>query len=752
MITRRCSKRCIPVSLLVLTGVCGLFFERAPAQGAAGAGAASHVPSAVSASVRAVQPAVSGLFQVHAPRAWVDAVDETGAALVNGVPDFLDAWEAFSARTSWAVLKSGYAFTTIDGLGHEVIYAGAQRASSKGPSEVVFEFNQKPGERVLGDLNIFAEILADGGIGTVRFERFADEAKGAAKFLPVAIISGEGCNDAGSACVVANGALLEVGYNETLLGKPVRDFVGIQIRTPEAEASGRLSPMFSSGTSDCVKEIGGVNNPVCTAGDVRLGEIVEGTLVVTEGCNGSLCSGGTNDGLGCNFDSDCPEGTCPDTVSFNAVARFTAGPQRYDVGVYFSTDGDPNHDGARSGDCDRFALPRTGRYCLGGDIEAKSCTSNADCTGTSPTPNGVCLSYANLDLDTCGDVNANQVLSAPLSVTIKCADNNNDGKVDIFHCETWGQNSGDVICGPADPGDPYVKSGTPSKCDCSLLTGPGACIPVSDGNPCTVDVCEGTCSNSQETGCSTDANCLIGGVQGQCQGIALVHKAGNPGTECRASTGGCDPAEYCNGTSTTCPTDVVNTGACCVDGDFRPDTFECRASAGACDVAEFCTGSSGDCPADGFQPGSLECRASAGPCDVAENCTGSSATCPADDLRPDTYECRASSCDTNETLCCDVPENCTGASATCPADTFKANTVECRATEGECDVAEKCTGSSADCPADEVVPAGDNQVCRDAENECDAAEKCNGTDKTCPGDQCKGGDRPETHFCSEGSE
>jgi hypothetical protein len=737
----RSGTRCIPLSVLVPLVVCILVVGVASMTAATSAGPiGSHT---VSASVRAVQPAVSGLFQVHAPRKWVDVVDESGAALANGVPDFLDGWDAFDARTSWAVLKNGYAFTTIDGLGHEVLYAGVQWAPGRNVNEVSLEFNQSPGERLLGDLGISIEILDAGEIGAVRFARFAVDADGVSKFVPVAILAGEGCNDAGSACIVANGALLEIGYNETLLGKPDKGFAGIRFQTPEDQASGRLSPMFSSGTADCVKEIGAVNNPVCTAGDVRLGEIVEGTLVVTEGCNGATCSGGTRDGLGCNYDSDCPGGgTCPDFVSFTAIAKFTAGPQRYDVGVYFSSDGDPNHDGARSGDCSRFALPRTGKYCLGGDIEAKSCNGNADCTGTSPTPNGTCLSYVNLDGDTCGDMNANQILEAPVAVTIKCADNNADQKVDIFHCETWGQNSSDVLCGSGDPGQ-YVKSGTPSKCDCSLLLGPGSCIPAADNDPCTVAVCQGTCSNSSSTTCTTDANCLIGGVQGQCQGITLRQIPGNDGAACGSSSDtACDNPDTCLA------------GACVANKEAAGTT--CGAASGECNPADTCD-ANGNCVTNVAENGTA-CGGAPSECDLQDTCQSGVCTDAG-------HKGAGAACGSSSDTECDNPDSC-NASGVCVSNNV-GNGTNCGDTAGECQnqatcQAGSCTGggnkgdgtacgSSADtlCDNPDTCLSGACQpnhepsttVCRGRANTCDAAEFCDG-DGNCPGDLCLGGESP----------
>ena len=56
----------------------------------------------------------------------------------------------------------------------------------------------------------------------------------------------------------------------------------------------------------------------------------------------------------------------------------------------------------------------------------------------------------------------------------------------------------------------------------------------------------------------------------------------------------------------------------------------CRASTGACDPAEVCTGTSTACPGNGFTASTTMCRPPAGGCDTLERCTGSGALCPAD--------------------------------------------------------------------------------------------------------------------------
>jgi hypothetical protein len=350
-------------------------------------------------------------------------------------------------------------------------------------------------------------------------------------------------------------------------------------------------------TSDgCVADIGGINHPSCTANDVRLTAIVEGSLILYGNCSGSgeLCqedgdcdSGQTCDGKGCTSDPT-------DTVTFSATGRFVAGPQRYDVGLYISTDTDSDGNGARFGDCTRFAFTND--------------------------------ELDQLDSDTCGDVTPNSTNEVDFGpVTIFCIDakspgatlddppvNTPDGQADINHCETWAQRVNEINCTDSDD----VRAGTGSKCFCGLLA--GACIAIADNSDCTRDVCQGTCQNStgggSQTVCEDNGDCPVSGET--CRSITLKH-IGDTTVECRPSAGPCDVAELCAADG-SCPADGFGTGVC-------------RPSGGCCDPAENCTGTSAACPADVLFGNETVCRASDGSkCDAAEVCDGVNASCPAD--------------------------------------------------------------------------------------------------------------------------
>ena len=305
---------------------------------------------------------------------------------------------------------------------------------------------------------------------------------------------------------------------------------------------------------------------------------------------------------------------------------------------------------------------------------------------------------------------------------------------------------------PADAGQAKLAEGTWAGLQCSAAT---PCCAAS-ADPLTNATCSATDTTTTYQGGFWAGNPCGNGVVDPGEGCDLGSANGSPGscclgncqlvsagTVCRASTGGCDPAETCNGTSGTCPANVI-----------LPAGTTCRASAGVCDLAETCDGSSGVCPADAKS--TAQCRAAAGPCDVAEVCNGVDDACPANAFRPSTFECRASAgvCDPAETcsgfsascpadakssgICraatgtCDLAESCDGVGNDCPADVLRPSGFACRPSAGGCDVAETCSGTSGSCPSDVLATSG--TVCRPSAGDCDLAETCNGSSAACPAD------------------
>jgi hypothetical protein len=112
---------------------------------------------------------------------------------------------------------------------------------------------------------------------------------------------------------------------------------------------------------------------------------------------------------------------------------------RYGVGVYFSTDGDSNGDGAYSGSCKLIDLDE----------------ENAPLTFIQ-------LDSAQGEGDECGDINsANnpQIIHAPITVACQAGAG---GKLKLPNCTSWRQPGANDYCEVALD----VYPGSPSKCHC----------------------------------------------------------------------------------------------------------------------------------------------------------------------------------------------------------------------------------------------------------------------------------------------
>lgn len=218
-------------------------------------------------------------------------------------------------------------------------------------------------------------------------------------------------------------------------------------------------------------------------------------------------------------------------------------------------------------------------------------------------------------------------------------------------------------------------TGSSNACPADGKRPPGATC-SSDGNPCTLDQCDG--------------------VNVTCQ-----HPVGNAGIVCRSSGGECDVAESCTGSSTACPG----------DGKQSPGVG-CTSDGNPCTLDQ-CDGVNVGCQHPAGNAGTV-CRSSSGECDVAEACTGSSPTCPGDDKQPP-----GTTCSSDGNPC--TADQCDGASVVCQHPAGNAGLV-CRPSVMGCDPAESCTGASPSCPADvnNCTPSCGNGT-------VDAGEQCDGT-------------------------
>ena len=575
--------------------------------------------------------------------------------------------------------------------------------------------------------------------------------------------NGTGCADDGNACTTdtCNGTSNNCQHPAGNAGVVCRTGSGDQCdpdelctgSSPNCPSDVVKSNTFvcraAAGDCDAAEKCPGVAGQGCPGdGKKASGSVCpdDGNVCTTDTCDGSsnacqhtagnagmVCRAGSGDQ--CDPDEKCTGSspTCPaDVVQPNTSTCRTAAGE---------CDLDDKCPGVAGQPCTADAKKPNGTGCAD---DGNPCTTDT-CNGTSnscqhPAGNGGTVCRAGS-----GDVCDPDELCTGTSTTCpadvkKSASFVCRAAVDV--CDKDEKCTG-VAGQPCPPGDSKQSAGT-------------AC--TSDGNPCTLDQCDGT----------SDA----------CQ-----HPAGNSGAVCRTGSGDmCDPTETCDGSSPTCPPDVV-----------QPSTVVCRATAGECDQAETCpgvagqkcsaadtkkpsgtlctddgnvcttdtcNGSSNSCQHHAGNAGTV-CRAGSGDlCDPDETCTGTSATCPADAVQPPTFVCRAAAGE------CDLDETCPGAAGQpCPSDAKKASGTTCtadsnpctldqcdgstpacqhpagnagavcRTAAGPCDVAESCTGTSATCPTDGLAPSG--RVCRPAAGACDVSESCTGSNPQCPTDAFK---------------
>lgn len=147
-----------------------------------------------------------------------------------------------------------------------------------------------------------------------------------------------------------------------------------------------------------------------------------------------------------------PLASCIEGTTFSFIADFNVkltAQARYDVGLYFATDGDPNADGALTGTC------------------------GVNTITPANSPNFVQLDAAP---DTCGDIDG---AHNPQTVTVQ-VDNvlckaGAGGLLSLPNCTSWRQSGSNEVCDEAADAFP----GSPSKCNCDV----GFTVPIAVAPP-----------------------------------------------------------------------------------------------------------------------------------------------------------------------------------------------------------------------------------------------------------------------------
>lgn len=156
----------------------------------------------------------------------------------------------------------------------------------------------------------------------------------------------------------------------------------------DSKVSTKSSAVFAAGGS-CILDVDpGFEKLNCTANDIP---IITPSVTNSTGCNAP-----------------------GDTVTFDlSVSVDSNASDRYDLGVWVSTDGDPNGDSSRTGICSTYVLPKT--------------------------------TYG--DGDDCGDVQSGTTAVGNFgTITLSCSDIDNNGLLDVPIITTWKNSQNNPIC------------------------------------------------------------------------------------------------------------------------------------------------------------------------------------------------------------------------------------------------------------------------------------------------------------------
>jgi len=203
------------------------------------------------------------------------------------------------------------------------------------------------------------------------------------------------------------------------------------------------------------------------------------------------------------------------------------------------------------------------------------------------------------------------------------------------------------------------------------------------------------------------------------------------GTACGGSSTDCDALDTCNGTGS------------CIDR-VAPKTKQCRAAGPvpACDPAEFCDGTSKTCPANVYSPAGIACGSFIIiDCDALDTCDGHG-NC-IDNVAPPATQCRPA----GPVPACDPAEFCNGTSKTCPPNAYSPAGTACPSDGNEC-TNDVCNGGGLCTHPNK--PEGSS--CDDGQY-CTIWEACwNGSCGDGLPRTCSGGDQCNEPYCDEATD
>ncbi|OCK74048.1 hypothetical protein K432DRAFT_387041 [Lepidopterella palustris CBS 459.81] len=200
-----------------------------------------------------------------------------------------------------------------------------------------------------------------------------------------------------------------------------------------------------------------------------------------------------------------------------------------------------------------------------------------------------------------------------------------------------------------------------STCDAGeqYIMNPSTGQGITKFSPCSIgNICSAMGRNSVKSTCLTN-NKGVTTISGQQCGNGIVED----GEDCDCGgTASCGNNQCCDPTTCKFKNNAVcddSNEDCCKNCQLASNTTICRASTGQCDPAETCTGTSPNCPADKTQPDGTSCGSGGLQC-ASGQCTSRDQQCKtvmgSYTQGNDTYACDSVNCQ----LSCASPEFGTG--------------------------------------------------------------------------------------------